>query len=219
MRVKILAVLLAGLVAFFGCSKNNSTPPEVNSALSAETTGDVIQKPEADNVEGFPSGHSSPEGAACDLARAFIDCNSELFLETCIPKFGGGENATKYEMFLDKTSVSIEAESKKQNATAKSGPAKITRLYAARHLTKNGPASYGYATHNFHDVMFVDVVVELHSGESFPNRTLVLKTADGKWYVHPSPITHSLLSDGLNDESESTVEYTNQTDAANENGG
>ena len=72
---------------------------------------------------------------------------------------------------------------------------------------------------NFHDVMFVDVAVELHNGKSYLNRTLVVKTADGNWYVHPCPQTHPLLSAGLNDESDSESEFTGQTNSQNDDGG
>jgi hypothetical protein len=46
-------------------------------------------------------------------------------------------------------------------------------VFAARHLSKNGPASYGYAGFGFQDIMFVDVGVFLYSGERSMMRTLV----------------------------------------------
>ena len=218
MRTNILAITLVGL-AMCGCSKNDTTPPVSNEAPLSETKdADVQGAGDPKTADDLPTGHSTPEGAACDLARAFINQDKDLFQETCIPKFGGGESATKYETFLAKTSSSIETESKKENATP-SGPARITTVFVARHLTKNGPASYGYATHNFHDVMFVDVDVELHNGQTFSNRTLVLKTSDGNWYVHPNPASHPLLSHGLNSESESDNKFTGQSGAPADSGG
>ena len=218
MRTYILAILLVGL-AMCGCSRNDTTPPASNETTPSDANGAYVPDGVAPTTTDiFPAGHSSPEGAACDLARAFINQDKDLFLETCIPKFGGGESAKKYERFLANTSSSIETESKKEDATP-SGPARIKTVFVARHLTKNGPASYGYAAHNFHDVMFVDVDAELHNGQTFSNRTLVLKTPDGNWYVHPNPDSHPLLSDGLNSESESTEKFTGQSGASTDNGG
>jgi hypothetical protein len=40
------------------------------------------------------------------------------------------------------------------------------------------------------------------------NRTLVIQTENGKWYVHPFPASCPNLSDGLNDEPDSTRDFT-----------
>ena len=82
-------------------------------------------------------------------------------------------------------------------------PSEYGEVYAVRHLTKSGPASYGYATFNLRDVAFVDVAVLLDNGAKSLTRTLVVQQANGKWYVHPLPEASPLLSDGLNDETAS----------------
>ena len=74
---------------------------------------------------------------------------------------------------------------------------------AARHLSKNGPVSYGYASFAFDDVMFVDVEVLLGNGKQLLRRTMAIKDRDGKWYVHPVPDVSPLLSSGLYDETAS----------------
>ena len=119
---------------------------------------------------------------------------------------GGGENRKAYEEFLKNVAASMEVEAKK-DAPSPGGPKTLAKLFAARHLSKNGPASAGYAMHDFQDIMFVDVGVALVSGKKSLNRTLVIKTNDGKWYAHPAPHTASLLSVGLNDEDPSTTDF------------
>lgn len=158
-------------------------------------------------ADGFPAGNTTPEGAACDLARAFIGTNSKLFLETCISPFGGGKGREAYEKFLKSTATEMEEQSLKKTP-ASFGPKKLTKVFAARHLSRNGPASAGFAMHDFQDIMFVDVEAELVSGKRFLNRTLVIRKKDGKWYVHPAPETESLLSMGLNDEKSSTTDFS-----------
>ena len=157
-------------------------------------------------ADGFPTGHDTPEGAACDLARAFIDFEPKLFDQTCIAPFGGGANRAKYEQFLKDVRQSIADEGKKDEKSP-NGLKTIGKLFAARHLSKDGPASYGYATYNFRDVQFVDVGVVLRSGQRSLNRTVVIQEDDGKWYVHPFPESCPLLSDGLNDEPPSTKDF------------
>jgi len=38
-------------------------------------------------ADGYPTGNATPEGAACDLARAFIEADAKLFRKTCIAPF------------------------------------------------------------------------------------------------------------------------------------
>ena len=84
----------------------------------------------------------------------------------------------------------------------------IDKVFAARHLSKGGPALWGYAAFGFEDVMFVDVEAILQNGRRSLNRMLVIKNKDGKWYAHPAPETESLLSAGLNDEATSTQDFS-----------
>lgn len=129
--------------------------------------------------DGFPAGHDTPEGAACDLARAFIERDAET----------------------------IRAEAVRAEASP-GGPKAIGKVFAARRLSRNGPASYGYAAFGFQDVMFVDVGAFLHDGNRALNRTLVIRDKDGKWYVHPLPDASPLLSAGLNDEAASEKDFS-----------
>ncbi len=51
-------------------------------------------------ADGLPSGHDTPEGAACDLARSFINRDEKLFLTTSIRLYGGGSGRDAYAKFL-----------------------------------------------------------------------------------------------------------------------
>jgi hypothetical protein len=194
-----------GLFAGVGDAKDE---PRIAIGKAGETqTTTATSKPSLKvEKDGFPGGHETPEGAACDLARAFINRDARLFKETCIPPFGGGDNQTRYADFLKQTEAVITAEAAKKQPSP-GGPRQIGKLYAARHLSKNGPASTGYALFDFQDVMFVDVGVFLHNGQQSLNRTLVIKK-DGSWYVHPAPQTTELLSMGLNDEAASKIDFS-----------
>jgi hypothetical protein len=158
-------------------------------------------------ADGPPRGHDTPEGAACDLARAFIERNDKLFTSTSIRLYGGGTGREAYVKFLRETVESIQAEAAKK-APSPQGPKSIGKVYAAPRLNKSGPVSYGYAAFGFEDIMFVDVGVYLQNGERAMNRTMVIKDRDGKWYVHPAPYVDPLLSDGLNDEGNSVLDIT-----------
>jgi len=177
------------------------------SVLTANTTKPKL-KPAPD---GFPTGHDTPEGVASDLARAFIGDNVKLFSETCIGLYLKGKAGEQYDNFMRSTIEKMEADAKQRGAGTippLESPKSIIKVFAARHLSGNGPASYGYATFNFQDVMFVDVSIQLHSGKRGLNRTLVIKEPDGKWYVHPAPNVDPLLSYGLNDETKSVVDFS-----------
>lgn len=154
--------------------------------------------------DGFPSGSGSPEGAACDLIRAFIFSDVDLLKETCIKRYPPAEK--RYEDFLGMIIRGTE-EDKQRKVPHPKNPTSILKLFAARHLSEKGPVSYGYTILNLQDVMFVDVVTQLGDKTRFVNRTMVVKTSQGKWRVHPCPTIDPLLSRGLNEESESTVEH------------
>jgi len=155
--------------------------------------------------DGLPSGHATPEGAACDLARAFIQHSVPLFNSTCIKPFGSGKGRKEYSAFLQQTAQSIAADAKRATPSP-TGPKTIGIVFAARHLSRNGPASYGYAVYGFKEVEFVDVGVFQQDGKPVLNRTMVIQDSTGKWYVFPLPSAEPLLSAGLNTEPNSTKE-------------
>jgi hypothetical protein len=163
----------------------------------------------ASSGDDFPKGNETPEGVACDFARAFIWRDAALFDTVVLPAFGGGEPRAQYEAFLGETRNAIVEESRRP---ADRGPQAIIKVFAPRALSRSGPASFGYAAFNFADVKFVDVVVALYGGGTNTNRTLVVKDSNGRWHVHPAPDIHPMLSIGLNQESPSAVEVLRDKD-------
>jgi hypothetical protein len=131
-----------------------------------------------------------------------------LFTNTCIKLYAGGKGPQDYAKFLQSTVESMKKEAAKKEPSP-GGPKSLGKVFAARHLSRHGPASYGYARFVFQDIMFVDVGVFLHNGERCLNRTLVIKDRDGKWYAHPLPTAGSgLLAVGLNEESASQKDFS-----------
>jgi hypothetical protein len=159
--------------------------------------------------DGFPTGQGTPEGAASDLARAFMTQDVLRFRSTCVRPYGAGKARAEYTEYLDGVSSHLKQEHKSPSPDS---PKKIVKVFAARHLSKNGPASYGYASFDFQNIMFVDVEVELLSGKRISRRTMVIEERDGQWYTHPVPDVSPLLSDGLYDESPSNQLFTSVYD-------
>lgn len=191
--------VLSACISVAVCAQPSKPAPKGKPALKSKPSLKVAK-------DGFPAGHASPEGVACDLARAFIKRDVALFKSTCIKPFGGGVNRANYEKFLAQMVQQMSAESKRKTPSP-GGPKTIDKVFAVRHLSLSGPASYGYAAFNFRDVAFVDVRVVLQSGQRAMNRTFVIQDKTGAWYVHPAPDTSSLLSQGLNEESASTLDF------------
>jgi hypothetical protein len=157
--------------------------------------------------DGLPSGHGTPEGVASDVVRALINRDERLFSSTCVRLYAGGNGPAAYAQFLRETVRNIRQEAAKKEPSPR-GPKTIGKVFAARHLSKNGPASYGYAVFGFQEVMFVDVGIFLFNGERSMMRILVIKDGDGKWYVHPDPSASPLLSDGLDEEKASVLDFS-----------
>jgi len=181
-------------------------------AVSCTVTADQTVKPKIKVAsDGFPTGHDTPEGAACDFARAFINRDAGLYSDVCLKPYGAGKSRDDYEAFLKSSIESIKQEAAKTEPSP-GGPKAIGKVFAARHLTSFGPASYGYASFEFQDVKFVDVGVFLHNGDHVLNRTFMIKDKDGKWYVHPDPNVSPLLSQGLSKESSSVSDFSEAYD-------
>jgi CO/xanthine dehydrogenase Mo-binding subunit len=151
----------------------------------------------------FPAGQKSPEGVACDLARAFINHDKSLFLATIVK---GESSQREYQEFKVDVAKAM-AKDKSSKSPSAFGPRSIVKCFAARNMSRNGPGSAAYALYGYLNVMFVDVKVKLVNGETRLNRTLVIQDKNKKWYVEPRPDLASTLSVGLNEESDSTVEW------------
>lgn len=162
--------------------------------------------------DGFPTGQGTPEGAASDLARAFMLRDVTRFRHICIRPYGDGKSGAEYMQYLDGVSDHLKQEKRNPSPDNPDNPKEILKVFAARHLSKHGPASYGYAAFDFQEVMFVDVEVLLHSGSRHLRRTMVIKDRDGKWYAHPVPDVSPLLSYGLYEESASVQLFTDVYD-------
>jgi hypothetical protein len=159
-------------------------------------------------ADGFPTGQATPEGAASDLARAFMARDAIGFRNISSRPYGGGQARAEYTQYLNGVSDHF----KQKGNPSPDDPKKIATVFAARHLSRNGPSSYGYTNFEFPDVMFVDVEVVLQSGNRHLRRTMVIKDRDGKWYAQPVPDVSPLLSDGLYDENASVQQFTDAYD-------
>jgi hypothetical protein len=158
-------------------------------------------------ADGFPSGHGTPEGAACDLARAFIRRDPTLFTNTCVRIYSSGKSGADYAAFLKNAIAGMKTEAARKTPSP-DGPKSIGKVFAARHLSQTAPVTYGRTTFKFQDIMFVDVGVFLHNGSHALFRTLVIKDSNGRWYAHPAPALAPSLSTGLNDEAKSKRDFS-----------
>ena len=182
-----------------GCREAAFVVASASAVTVGFATRDSATKPKLRvSGDGFPFGQSTPEGAATDLARAFIQRNAVIFRTICIRPYGDGRVRADYVEYLAGASAHL---TQRKGTVSPDDPRTITKVFAARHLSKGGPASYGYAAFEFKDVMFVDVEVALNSGERHVRRTMVIQDRDGKWYVHPVPDMSPLLNFGLEEES------------------
>ena len=215
--ITISLVLISGACfhALISCSSKDQETLEDNAITTqpiidtdSSAVADVSAEKESDPEPAtstsleteFPSGQDSPEGVACDMARAFINADKNLWMKINHPTLTN--NYPQAKEFVEDMAAQMD-EMAKIDPEDRLGPIEILRVYKARHLSMNGPASYGYAMFNFEDVMFVDVVALDSDGLEYPNRTLVIKDKS-KWYAIPRPDLYELLSAGLNSESIST---------------
>ena len=194
--LKVLATtILAGLLVW--------------SAFASEPTA---PGPTSAVKDGFPTGTDTPEGAACDLARAFIRNDAALFLAACLEPCGSPEERTAYHKFLEGVVVQMKSDAGSSPVSPQS-PQSIIKCFAARHLSNAGAAVYGAAAFGFQDVMFVDVSARLQNGSPQLCRTLVVRNKQGRWLVDPLPDLLPPLSAGLDDEPPSKQDFSERLPA------
>jgi len=186
-KLSVLAFLL--LTAFCACAADVAKPKIKVAA------------------DGFPAGHDTPEGAACDLIRAFIKRDAALFTNICIEPFGQGKQRTNYQQFIERSVQSMKEEAARK-APSPAGPKSITKVFAARTLTARGPVAFAYAAVDFRGLKFVDLKTLRQSGEPNDFRIMLIKKSDDKWYVYPTPQFAELLSQSLNSERPSTIDFS-----------
>lgn len=182
-------------------SPGTLTPQATEAARLLPKQANVLT---ATPLDGFPRGQKSAEGVACDLARSFITTDAPLFRAVCMP--GDFIKGEEYQGFLDQLAATME-DVKAGRISNEGAPTAIKRVFKARNLSKNGPGSAGYALFSFNAVQFVDVECRLTDGSLYTNRTLVFQLADKTWRVMPRPDLVPMLSEGLNDEPDSTQEW------------
>lgn len=141
-----------------------------------------------------------------DLARAFMRQDVQLFRQTCIQPFGGGQSRIEYSRYLEGVTTHFQQDGAFRESVP-DNPKEITQVFAARHFSADGPASYGYAAYDFQDVMFVDIEVLLNNGMKHVKRTLVIEDRNKRWYALPVLDIYPLLSDGVYDEAPSKQLY------------
>jgi hypothetical protein len=155
-------------------------------------------------ADTFPSGQSTPEGVACDLVRAYANADGKLFRASCFVITPGTPERDAYNNFLDQT-VTLMDIGNAVPSNNRDWPASIQQLYGARNLSNPAPAAFGLDQHGLTAVRFVDLRVTLRSGTTTLRRTLVVQDEGSQlWSAIPRPDLFLKLSEGLNEEPEST---------------
>jgi hypothetical protein len=155
--------------------------------------------------DGFPCGNETPEGAACDFARAFIHHDPVPFLAISLKPYGDPSVRHAYGEYLQSVISQMKEEANRTDPSAL-GPQSIAACFAARHPTEAEPVVYAQTVLGFEDVMFVDVKVNLQNGESQICRTLAIKQKN-RWNVHPRPDLSPRLMTGINKETPSSENF------------
>jgi hypothetical protein len=153
----------------------------------------------------LPGGHSTPEGVAADLSRAYITCSDKLLLTTSVAPFGGALDQKKYKSYIDQQ---IKLIAKAANKPGQNLPQIIAKVFAARRFPGSQDIVKKYASFGFKDIKFVDIGLILRNGHRSLERTLVIEKSDGKWYADPAPQLISGMSDILNVQPKSTIDFS-----------
>jgi len=189
-RVVFTALLLVGC--------NNNPPPEANarpnesaiSTVNLDSTDSQKQSVDKPTIfvhkDGFPTGNETPEGAASDLMRAFINRDAELFHQRrwVVSCEGYNDPRDAYNYFLAHTPALLTPETSEEGSASPDSQ-RIGIVYAARASTKFSTenAALSKMFDNMGHEAFVDVVTIGESGTRYLNRVSVSQRTDKKWYA------------------------------------
>jgi hypothetical protein len=149
------------------------------------------------NAQDLPQTQDSAAGAAVLMARAFIEADSALWRSIQNPKLA---EKRELQSFIADIGSQMDQARELDDANRRGGPREITKVFAMGSLSANGPNSYAYATFDFKEIGFVDIVIRDNTGRESTNRTFVCLDQDSRWYVLPRPDLFPLLTMGLNQE-------------------
>ncbi|WP_345322174.1 hypothetical protein [Novipirellula rosea] len=166
---------------FASAEERTRTPLPVDTD---QVAGETVGK------NGFPTGNSTPEGAATDLVRAFIDRDFDRFNAARTKNSCEGRNDPHnyYAAFLQHTTL-IGDTGQTAQPDSLNEPDRISRVYKARYLPHDelelDIRTHWIAIYGRSDRSLVDVAVSNEAGDEFLHRTIVYKaTTNGKWYAH-----------------------------------
>ncbi len=138
------------------------------------------------------------------MVRAYAASDGKLFRACCFVITPGSPERDAYNNFIDET-VTLMDVGNAVPSNNRDWPASIQHLYRARTLSSSGPAAFGLDQHGLIGVRFVDMHVTLRAGTTTLRRTLVVQDEGSKlWFAVPHPEHFPKLSEGLNEEPEST---------------
>lgn len=213
--LKRVTTIVYTALLLVGC--HDAAPPEPGARLNDSRTSTVDPASAKDeqqltnkgafflHSDGFPTGNETPEGAATDLMRAFINRDAELFHQRrwVISCEGYNDPANAYTNFLAHMPKPITTKANK-NVSASSDSQRIGKVYAARVSSKfsgqnlESSKLLGVMGHE----AFVDVVTIGENETHYLSRISVSQNADRKWCA-----AFGSLHDH---ESESTTDFTEQ---------
>jgi|GEM_PF-1602736 len=174
-------------------ANNVSSPAKEPTDIPGTYVASSAVKSERNGKDGFPTGQATPEGAACDLVRAYIDRNFELFNSARHARVCENRNDPHryYALFLKHASFSHR--SKSFNAeTLPNSLVRLSKVYSARSAAPEDAETrrhwkMGLTLNFIEDEVFVDVVAVDSEGRDYLHRTIVHKHKykNGNWLARP----------------------------------
>jgi hypothetical protein len=211
-RLMALAAAGAAVLAFMSaaCDRKPAAVAPAGGAprAAAPAPMPVAAPPALVAPAAWPSGQRTPEGVACDLARAFIVADGKLLRASCFVITPGTPERDAYNNFLDETFTAMDVAGAVPG-NQEGWPVAIERVYRARALSSPAGAAFGLDQLGLTDVRFVDMRVGLRGGKTgVLRRTLVVQDEGSKlWLAVPHPENFPKLSEGLGGETESVEDW------------
>lgn len=170
---------LAAAAALLSLAACSAPPPAERSAAAVPN---AITLPPSQSWRAL----STPEGAAEELFRAYIELDAERFRRACARPFGDPRTRAHYERFVEGAAAEIR-KAAGGGLPPQGAPVDLIAVHPAQELPSTFRTAAAYDHMSQRSAVLVEVDAYLAGRGVETSRVIVLRDSAGQWGAAPRP--------------------------------
>jgi len=169
---------IAVLLSLAACA----SPPAERPTAAAVTTADDLVLPPSQQWAGL----TTPEAAAEELFRAYIELDAQRFRRACARPFGDPRTRAHYERFVNGAEAEIR-KARRGGLPPEGAPVDLIAVRPATDLPSTYRSAAAYDAMANRSAVLVEVDAYLAGRGIETSRVIVLRDSGGQWGAAPRP--------------------------------